>query len=663
MPASPTRGNRVTDSAPLDPSTWDPATPPADDFYHHVNRAWLDANPVPPEYPMWGAYIELDHRNKELTRDLLQAAADAAAAGSADAVERLVGDFYASGMDEAAIAAAGAEPLRPLLDRIAAIASLEDVRALLVDWHATGLGPYFGIGVEADFEDATRYLGYVQQAGLGLPEKSYYLNDDDATVALRTAYRAHIAAQLRNLGDTEDAAAAAAGAVLAFETRLAEISLSREEQRDPRTTMNRFRVDALDEVMPGLRLASMLREIGIGDETVSVENPRFMTGLDAILADTPLDTVRDTLRWHLVRATASSLAPAFEDEAFGFYGRTLGGQQAQQPRWKRIVGAATSDLGEAVGQLFVRVTFPPEAKARVEALVDHLLSAMGTAIRGNAWMTEATREQALVKLAGFSYKIGYPDTWRDYSSLVMDRGSYMANRLAASAFEMRRQLGQLGTPMDRDEWAMPPHVVNAYYHPLRNEIVFPAGILQPPFFWREADDAVNYGGIGTVIGHEITHGFDDTGSRFDANGALRDWWTAEDRTEFERRAAILVEQCNGYEVLEGVTVNGRLTLGENIADLGGIAVSLDAMHEVVPADAPLVDGLTPDQRFFASYATMWRMNATEQYARLLANVDTHSPSRHRVNGPLANTPAFAGAFGIAEGSPMALPAEARAKVW
>ncbi len=364
-----------------------------------------------------------------------------------------------------------------------------------------------------------------------------------------------------------------------------------------------------------------------------------------------------------MRVTASSLAPAFEDEAFAFYGRTLGGQQVQQPRWKRIVGAASSDIGEAVGQLFVRVTFPPEAKARVETLVGHLLSAMGEAIRTNAWMTEPTREQALAKLAGFGYKIGYPDTWIDYSSLEMDRSAYLANRLAASAFEMRRQLGRLGEPMDRGEWAMPPHVVNAYYHPLRNEIVFPAGILQPPFFWREADDAVNYGGIGTVIGHEITHGFDDTGSRFDAAGALRDWWTEEDRAEFERRAAVLVEQFNGYEVLDGVTVNGSLTLGENIADLGGMAIALAAMHEAVPAGAPLVDGLTPDQRFFAAYAAMWRMGYTEAYARLLANVDTHSPSRHRVNGPLSNTPEFAAAYGIPDGSPMALPAGARARIW
>ncbi len=653
----------MTDPKPLDPSSWDSASPLAEDFYHHVNRAWLDANPVPAEYPAWGAFIELDHRNKELTRDLLEAAADASVAGTADAVTRLVGDFYASGMDEAAIAAAGAEPLRPFLDRIDTLASVEDVRAFNLELHMSGLGAFFGVGVEADFEDANQYLAYVQQAGLSLPEKGYYQNDDEKSVALRAAFTAHVGNQFRNLGYQDDRATGAADAVLAFETRLAGVSLSREEQRDPRRTMNRFAVAALDDLMPLTRLSAFLRELGVGSETVSVQNPAFMTALDAILVETPLDTVKDALRWHLVHATASSLAPAFENEAFAFFGRILGGQQEQHPRWKRIVGAASSDLGEAVGQLFVRVTFPPEAKARVETLVGHLLTSMGEAIRRNAWMTDTTREQALTKLAGFGYKIGYPDEWRDYAALTMDRSSYLANRLAAAAFEQRRQLGQLGKPMDRGEWAMPPHVVNAYYHPLRNEIVFPAGILQPPFFWREADDAVNYGGIGTVIGHEVTHGFDDTGSRFDAAGALRDWWTEADRTEFERRAAVLVEQFSGYEVLDGVNVNGRLTLGENIADLGGIAVSLDAMHDAVPADAPLIDGLTPDQRFFAAYATMWRTGYTEAYARLLANVDTHSPSMYRVNGPLSNTPAFAAAFGIAEGSPMALRDIERARIW
>jgi predicted metalloendopeptidase len=610
---------------------------------------------------MWGAYVELDHNNKELTRQLLE---EAAAAGpDADFVTRLAGDFYASGMDQAAIEAAGLTALRPILDRIDAVGTPEDVRALNLEWHRGGYGAMFGMAVEADFEDADRYLAYLGEAGLGLPERSYYLKDDDGSVAIRAAYTAHVASQLRNLSQADDAAAAAAEGILAFERRLAAASHTPEQKRDPKLTMNRFVVATLDEVMPRYRLGAYLREVGVAGDTVSVDHASFFTELDAALAEAPIEVIRNVLRWHLVRACAPSMPAAFENEHFAFYGRVLGGQQEMQPRWKRIVNASSSNIGEAVAQLFVRVTFPPEAKTRVEQLVDHLLVSMRRAIVANTWMTDATREQALTKLAGFSYKIGYPDEWRDYSSLVIDRSSYLANGFATAAFEMRRQLAQLGTPMDKGEWAMPAHVVNAYYHPLHNEIVFPAGILRPPFFYAGADDAVNYGGIGAVIGHEITHGFDDTGSRFDAAGALRDWWTDEDRTEFERRAAVIVEQFDGFRVADDVTVNGRLTLGENIADLGGVTISLDALHDAIGPDAPAIDGLTPDQRFFLAYATMWRMGYTDAYARLLANIDTHSPTRYRVNGPLANIPAFAAAFGIPEGSPMALPADRRAKVW
>ena len=650
----------MTHPKPLDPTLWDDSIPKADDFYGHVNARWLAANPVPPEYPFWGAYIQLDHANKELTRRLLEEAA--AQGDAADPVSRLVGAFYAAGMDEAGIAAAGVEPIRPILDRIDAVASVEDLRALAIDLHRDGVGPLFDIDVEADFDDADAYLAYVGQGGLGLPERGYYLGDDERSVALRTAYTAHIATQLRNLGADADAAAASADAVVAFERRLAEASLSREQLRDPMVTLNRLEVESLDPTAPGLRLGSLLRAVGVTGPTVSVDCPAFFGALDAALADTPVATLRDVLRWHLVRSTAPSLAPAFEDEHFAFFGRVLAGQQEQQPRWKRIVAAATADIGEAVAQLFVRAAFPPESKARVEALVDHLLAAMGRAIRDAAWMTEPTREEARAKLAAFGHKIGYPDAWRDYSALELDRSGHLANRLRASAFEMRRQLARLGTPVDKAEWAMPAHVVNAYYHPLRNEIVFPAGILQPPFFYADADDAVNYGGIGTVIGHEITHGFDDTGSRFDHAGALRDWWTAEDRTEFERRAEVIVEQFNDYPITDDVSVNGRLTLGENIADLGGVAIALDALHEAL-GDDPLVDGLTAEQRFFLAYAAMWRMGYTDAAARMLANVDTHSPSRYRVNGPLANTPAFARAFGVPEGAPMVRAGGLRAKIW
>ena len=646
---------------PIDTAALDESVPAADDFYLHVNRRWLAANPVPPEQPIWGSFHVTRERNQELLHHLLEVAAGGRAAEGSAA--RLVGDYFAAGMDEAAIAAAGIAPLRPYLDGIDAITSIGDVRAVALDLHRAGAGPFFGLEFEADFEDADAYLVYLQQAGLGLPDRDYYLRDDERSIALRSAYTAHVAAQLANLGAPRDEAEAAAKAILAFEHRLAEASLAAELRRDPQLTMNRHEVVALDELMPGFGLGGFVRELGVEAATVSLEHPAFFRELDAAIVATPPEVLRDVLRWHLVRVCASALPPAFEDEAFSFYGRTLGGQQEQQPRWKRVLRAAGSDIGDAVSRLYVEAAFPPHAKARCEEMVGHLLSAMGRAIRDAGWMTEPTREQALAKHAEVTFKIGYPSRWLDYAGLDLGRASFVGNRLAAAAFEVRRQLARLGEPVDRAEWAMPAHSVNAYYHPLHNEIVFPAGILQPPMFWADADDAVNYGGIGTVIGHEITHGFDDSGSRFDAAGRLRDWWTEEDRAEFERRANVIVEQFDGYVAIDDSHVNGRLTLGENIADLGGLAIAYDALQEALGAGAAEVDGRSPTQRFFLAYATMWRTNVTDEMARVQVATDPHAPARFRVNGPLSNLPVFAEAFGIPEGSPMARPDPLRAKVW
>ena len=651
----------MTEAArPIDRAHMDPTVPAGDDFFRHANGGWLAVNPVPAEYPAWGAFHEVDLHNQEIVHRLLQAAA--AAPGPDGSPERLAGDYFAAGMDESSIAAAGTGPLQPLLDRVDASGSAVDLLAAAADLHRLGGSAFHTIDVTADFEDASAYLAYVGQGGLGLPDRAYYLGDDERSVVLRAAYVDHVTEQLVNLGAAPADARAAADAILAFERRLAEVSLPPEQLRDPMLTMNRFSVDALDELMP-LGLTAHVRALGVTSETVCIDHPEFFRGLQAALAETPLETIRWYLRWHVVRSYASALPSAFEDAAFAFYGRTLGGQQAPKPRWKRVLSAAGADIGEAVARLYVAEAFPPRAKARCEELVGHLFAAMGRSIQAADWMSEETRAEALVKLAGFGCKIGYPDTWRDYSGLALGRGSFVANRMAAARFEHDRQLGRLGEPVDRTEWEMPAHVVNAYYHPLLNEIVFPAGILQPPFFWADADDAVNYGGIGAVIGHEITHGFDDTGSRFDAGGSLRDWWTADDRAEFERRAEVLVAQFDAFEAAEGAPVNGRLTLGENIADLGGLTIALDALRDAIGADAPAVDGLPPVQRFYLSYASSWRQNSTDAYARLLANVDPHAPPRWRVNGPLANLPAFAAAFEVPEGSPMARRDEERAHIW
>jgi len=647
---------------PIDTALFDPDAAAGDDFYRHVNGGWIDANPVPSEYGAWGAPQIVHARNQDVLHQLLEdAAARTEPRGSAG---QMVGDYFAAAMDEAAIAAAGAKPLAPSLARIDAATSVADVRDIVRDLQRRGPAPLHSLGIAPDFDDSGAYLVYVGQGGLGLPERDYYTRDDEQSVALRTQYVAHVAKQLGNLGDAEERAHEAAERILAFETRLAEASYTAEQLRDVQLTMNRHDVAALDELMPAFGLSGYVTDLGVASATVSIDNPGFFKALDATLAETPIDTLRDYLRWHVTRAFASALAPVFEKEAFDFYGRTLGGQKEMQPRWKRVLNAASADIGELVAQLYVEAAFSAPAKQRCEEMVDHLLSAMGRAIRSAEWMTEATRAEALRKLDGFNYKIGFPDEWRDYTGLVIERGSHAENRMRCESFEFDRQMGRLGDPVDKGEWAMPAHVVNAYYHPLLNEIVFPAGILQPPFFYADADDAVNYGAIGAVIGHEITHGFDDQGSHFDADGQLRDWWTEADRAEFMRRAQVLVDQFDEYAVVDDLHVNGRLTLGENIADLGGLKIALDALREALAGKAATaVDGLTPEQRFFLSWATVWRTSYTDEYLRLIVKTDPHSPARARVNEPLSNLRAFAAAFAIGEASPMARNAETRAHIW
>ncbi len=646
----------------IDRALFDPDTAASDDFYRHVNGGWIDANPVPSEYGSWGAPQIVHERNQKVLHQLMEdAAARADPRGSAG---QMVGDYFAAAMDEASIAAAGVEPLLPYLERIDGAGPGADVRDIVRDLQRCGAGPLHSLGVAPDFENSDAYLVYVGQGGLGLPERDYYLHDDERSATLREQYGAHVARQLRNLGDAEEHAREAAARILALETRLAEASYTAEELRDVQLTMNRHDFAALDELMPDFGLSWYVADLGVTSPTVSVDNPGFFKALDVTLADTPLETLKDYLRWHLVRAFAPALAPAFEDEAFDFYGRTLGGRKEMQPRWKRVLNAASADIGELVAQLYVEAAFSAGAKRRCEEMVDHLLSAMRRAIRSAEWMTEATRAEALLKLDGFSYKIGFPDEWRDYSGLVIERATCVENRMRCASFEFAREMSRLGDPVDRGEWAMPAHVVNAYYHPLLNEIVFPAGILQPPFFYADADDAVNYGAIGAVIGHEITHGFDDQGSRFDAEGQLRDWWTDEDRAEFTRRAQVLVDQFEEYTVVDDLRVNGRLTLGENIADFGGLKIAHDALLEALAGkEAATIDGFGPEQRFFLSWATVWRMSYTAEYLRLIVRTDPHSPARARVNGPLSNLPAFAVAFAVADASPMVRGESDRVRIW
>jgi putative endopeptidase len=645
----------------FDEADSDPSVSPADDFYRFANGGWLDANPVPPEYGAWGSAHEVHVRNETILRELLQDAVSTEA--ESGSTQQMVGDYYASGMDTATIEALDLSPLKPWLDQIAAVENVGDIRELTAEFHRSGISALFGMSVIPDFDNPTANLLYLDQNGLGLPDRDYYLREDDQSRALLAAYRDHISRVLSLAGF--EGSDATVNAILAIETSIADASYTNVQIRDVELITNKHDVNTANKLMPHFNIAAYLALIGARDETViNVDNVDLYPVLDTMLETTAIDDWKSYFTWHLLRSMASSLPERFETESFDFYGRTLAGQQKQKERWKRVLGAGSGDIGELISQLYVADNFPPESKRSMEQLVENLIVAMGDRLRTIPWMSDETRSEALLKLDGFGYKIGYPDVWRDYSGLHIAPNTWLANRTAAARFEFNRQMAKLGQPVDPHEWSMPPHIVNAYYHPLRNEIVFPAGILQPPYFTPDADDAVNYGAIGSVIGHEITHGFDDQGSKFDATGQMRDWWAAEDLEEFERRARVVTDQFDAYEVEDGLQVNGELTLGENIADLGGVKIALTAMLATQDGgEVGSIAGLTPEQRFYFSYARAWRQNYTDEYLRLLVNSDPHSPSHFRCNGPLSNLASFAEAFDIEDGSASMRASEERADIW
>ncbi|MEI6362451.1 MAG: M13 family metallopeptidase [Actinomycetes bacterium] len=644
---------------PLRAEDRDASADPGADFYRFANGGWLDANPIPPGYGSWGAFNEVTVRNQEILHALLLTAAEEPASD----LDRMLGDYYAAGMDVAAIEAAGLSPIQEYLDRIASIDTHQDVLALVPDLHRDGLAVLWGWGTEVDHDDSSVHLLWLVQGGLGLPDRDSYSDDSDSARELRTAYVRHIGAQLANAGRTDGDLAARGEAVLQFETRLAEHHLRREQRRDPDLTLNRHDRGQLTALGPDLGLSGYLDALGAGDAvTVNVESPGYLGALHGVIADTDVAVLRDYLAFHLVRSVADALPAAIDDESFDFYGRRIQGRTEQLERHKRIIEAQGADIGEALGRRFVEETFPPTAKERAVAMVDEVIAEMHQSLQTREWMSEQTRTAAVEKLDAFRVKIGYPDEWRDWSGLVITRESYAANRLAATRFEVARQLARIAEPVDPGEWEMAPHDVNAYYHPFRNEIVFPAGILQPPMFDADADDALNYGGIGMVIAHEITHGFDDQGRRFDAAGAFRDWWTADDQARFSELADRLAAQFDDYEVLDGLHVNGRLTLGENIADLGGLALTSRA-HARVSDGSPAIDGFTPAQRLYLAYATLWRMHMSDELMRTRILTDPHAPARLRVVGPLSNATAFAEAYGFADDAPVMRPVEDRIEIW
>jgi putative endopeptidase len=633
----------------FDPSLIDKAVSPCDDLYRYACGGWIKANPVPPDQPFFGRARELALRNRELLRGLLDEAA-----AHPTAATRQVADFYGACTDEAAIDAKGLAPLQPELDRVTALADKKDLPALVAHLHEIGVSALFGFGQQADFKDTEHSIAVVNQGGLGLPDRDYYFKTDAKSAQQRAAYEAHIGRMLVLLGDAPDQAAAEAKAIMAFETGLAQNALSRVQRRDPSRIYHKQPVTELEGTAPDFAWASFFKDMGAPAFTeLNVAEPAFVKSFDELLQATPLDTIKSYLRWHLAHEAAPMLSKPFVEENFAFYSQTLQGATALEPRWRRCVIATDRSLGEALGKLYVAKAFGPDAKAQIKVLVNDLRAAYAEDLKNLPWMGAETRKRALEKLAAMVDKIGYPDKWRDYSTLTVARDDALGNMLRANAFDVKRRLAKIGHVVDRTEWNMTPPTVNAYYSSAENDINFPAGILQPPFFSATEDAASNYGSTGAVIGHEMTHGFDDQGRQFDKNGNLDDWWTKDDAKNFEARAECLSNQASSFTVVDDVKLNGKLTLGENTADNGGIHIAYAAYkHRTKGKKLGNIDGFTPDQRFFVAYAQSWCANETPEIARFYALTDPHPADEFRVNGVVSNMAEFAQAFKCKPASPM-----------
>ena len=650
---------------PIDQSNFDTSVKPSDDFFLYANGGWIKRTEIPADQTRWGSFNMLIERNN----DALHAIAEKVSkTNSTDSDTKKVGDYFASGMDEKTIEAMKAKPLQDELAKIDGMNDKNDVLKEIAHLHTSGVNAFFNFASSQDDKDSTREIAQAVQGGLGMPDRDYYTKTDDASKKLRDQYVAHVTKMLALLGEDQAKAADDAKKIMDLETSLAQASRTRVELRDREKNYNKMTQDELQKLTPDWKWADYLQGVGLtspGD--IDVHQPDFFTAMNSAFTSTSLDDWKSYLRWHLINAAGAALSSDFVNEDFNFKEKTLRGTQQIKPRWKRVITSEDGEMGEALGKLYVNEYFPPAAKARALELINNLKEALADRIKSLEWMDDTTKQKALEKLAAFHVKIGYPEKWRDYSTLMIDRGPFVLNELRAENFESKRQLNKIGKPVDRTEWGMTPPTVNAYYNPKMNEIVFPAGILQPPFFYANADDAVNYGGIGCVIGHEMTHGFDDQGRKYDKLGNLTDWWTKESADAYEKRRQAVVDQYNGYEALPGLHVNGELTQGENIADIGGVKIAYAALQKALakhPEDRnKKIDGYTPEQRFFLAFAGIWRSKIRDEEQKLRLNTDPHSPGHFRVNGPLSDLPEFAKAFNVPDGSPMVRPADKRVNIW
>ena len=647
----------------LKPGEFDRDTAACQDLNQRVNGPWLAANPVPGDHTTWGTFEILGERSLETQREIVEAAAKSDAAKGS--IQQKIGDLYGSGMDADALNKAGVAPLKPYLAEVDAINSPEALGEWIRRDYSRGFGSLFGFFGTGDFKDSSQVIAYAAQGGLSLPEKAYYLEDKEDYVKIRKAFVEHVAKMLELGGVSADDATKQAKDVLAFETELAKHSLSPIELRDPSKFYNPVSVADADKITPHFSWSAFFDANGVAQPKMfSLAQPDFFAAIDKMMTETPLDSWKAYLRYNTINSAAPFLSDAVSEESFNFYGKALRGQEEQRPRWKRVLSIVNGVMGEALGQLYVAKVFPPESKAAALELVNNLSAALKVRLENLDWMGPETKKKALEKWASFTPKIGYPDKWRDWNDLDIRANDYLGNAIRASAFEHQFQMAKIGKPVDRSEWGMSPQTVNAYYNPQMNEVVFPAAILQPPFFDALADPALNYGGIGAVIGHEMLHGYDDQGSQFDAKGNFDNWWTADDRKKFEERTAKLVNQFDNYVAIDGLHVKGELTLGENIADLGGLTVAYDAFHKATEnMRLRPINGMTPDQRFFANWAVVWRRNFKPEELKVRLNTDPHAPANFRAIGAPSNMPNFAHAYECVDGDKMVRPEADRVVIW
>ncbi|MCF8336337.1 MAG: M13 family metallopeptidase [Bacteroidales bacterium] len=637
---------------------------PGDNFYQFANDGWMEAHPLPEDESRFGSFDLLRKNTKQKVKNILEQCAEGEY--ESGSIEQKIGDLYGLGMDTAKIKRQGLQPVEDELKSIEAIQTKKELINRLTYFHKYAIGSLFRFSSGADAKNSKMNIAQLSQGGLGMSDRDYYLKDDERTKEIRKAYRNFIPKIFKLAGLSGEEVGAKTETVMEMETQLARASMTRLERRDPNKTYNKMKLEELKQLCPNFNWENYFKglEIAVPD-SMNVHQPDFFKKVNDMLGNVSLDDWKTYLRWNLLNSMAAYLTPEFVKANFEFYGKTMQGQQEMKPRWRRVLDVTNRSLGQPIGKKFVEEHFPPEAKDRMITLVNNLQDAFAQRIKRLEWMSEETKSKALDKLSVMNVKIGYPDEWRDFSDLTIDTSSYVSNVLATRKFNKKYQLDKIGEPVDEDEWFMPPQTVNAYYSPSMNEICFPAGILQPPFFYLEGDAAVNYGGIGGVIGHEMTHGFDDQGKKYDKEGNLNNWWTDKDEERFEERSDILVKQYNQKTVLDTVHANGELTLGENIADLGGVSISYTAFKNAT-RDKNLpekIDGYTPNQRFFLAWARVWAQNIRDEEIRRRTQEDVHSLGIHRVNGPLPNVDAFYKAFNITKEDKLYLPEEKRAKIW